>query len=195
MYIVNNKSHWADELLCCVCSWQTVQGIHPCDAFIFRSLVKKISKIFSCLDPTPTRAPMGWNLAWHARQISPPQSVQRVAPVGRKESKSPPPHRTNYAVVLSARNAANNNGRGRSHMRWAALVKTQEAFLPAQLSSARHGQEFSVSDLCRQKDTPAIGVRAIFGGGLSVNQISSYSSNQGGNSEEHIFFNHYNVLF
>ena len=37
----------------------------------------------------------------------------------------------------------------------AALVTTQEAFLPAQLNNARHGAELSVSELCRQNDTPA----------------------------------------
>ena len=37
----------------------------------------------------------------------------------------------------------------------AELVKTQEAFLPAQLSNEPHGRELSVSDLCRQNDTRA----------------------------------------
>jgi len=59
---------------------------------------------------------------------------------------------------LAARNAASNNGRGvHTHAArcCAALVETQEAFLPAQLNNARHGAEFIVSELCRQNDTPA----------------------------------------
>jgi len=84
--------------------------------------------------------------------------VKRVAPVGQKSQNRPrlteltmpsfwlramQPVTTEEAVHTYAARCC------------AVLVRTQEAFLPAQRRNARHGAEFSVSDLCRQNDTPA----------------------------------------
>jgi len=51
---------------------------------------------------------------------------------------------------------------------------------------------------CRRRDVghfgTLLGRQRNYGNHLTVNRISSYSYNRGG-SQEHYFFNHYNVLF
>ena len=152
MYIANNKSHWADEL--CVgfvrdnlsthhcttlCKWQhisgkkTVQGIHPCEAFIFWSLVKIIRKIFSCLGPTPhpcTDEAEIWRdgRLLYTKFHHHPRNRWNVSQPKKRQNR---PITELNAVVLAARNAASNNGRGRSHILCALMrcaSKTQEAF-------------------------------------------------------------------
>ena len=78
------------------------------------------------LAPHDTRAPMGeiWREGrlFHA-EFHPPPNRRNMSPL----SKSHPPHRTNYAVVLAARNAASNNALLRCASKKTRIIFTSAA--------------------------------------------------------------------